>query len=140
DTALLDWVYYSTLHGKFFWCFDLDNSYFESHQEPLLILYLPLYFIAPSVKTLLFLQTLSIAVASIPVYLLGRKVLESEQAAVLMAVAFLFFPTLVSQHVNQLHTSVFPLPFLMFAFYCFQEQRSLPFVALLTLACLGKEI
>jgi uncharacterized membrane protein len=103
-------------------------------------LFVPFYYIAPYAKTLFFLQTVCIAVASIPIYLLGRKLLRHELGGLLMAVAFLFFPSLVSQNVDQVNDAVFPLPFLMFALYFFQEEQFVPFLITAGLASLGKEM
>ena len=139
DTAIFECAFYNTLKGNFFWCFGSASSYFESHTEPLLLLYVPLYAIAPSTEMLIFLQTLCIAVSSVPVFLLGRKLLRRDAGAIAMSCALLFFPSLVSQNVGQVHTIAFALPFLTFAFYFFVEERFWPFVVTVALACLGKE-
>ena len=57
-----------------------------------------------------------------------------------MATTFLFFPSLVSQNVDQINDAIFPLPFLMFAFYFFQEEKFIPFLITAGLASLGKEM
>jgi len=140
DTLILDCAYYSTLRGEAFWNFGYNNSYFESHPEPLLYLFVPVYFIFPTVKTLIAIQCLCIAVAGIPVYLIGRRMLDHEAGGVLMALAFLLFPSIVSQHVGQVHTPLFALPFLMFAYYFFTEERFVPFVVMAIIASFGKEM
>lgn len=139
DISQLDCAYYMTLHGKFLWMFSMCQSYFEIHAEPLMLMVMPLFAVFPSPKTLLFTQTLCITVAAIPVYLIARKALEHEAGGVLMALAFLLCPSLVGQNINQAQTAVFPLPFLLFAFYFFQEERLFPYVICLAIACLGKE-
>ena len=140
DLAIFDCAYYSTLRGELFWLFASNNSYFEAHPEPLLFLFVPIYFLFPSAKTLIFIQAVCIAAAGIPVYLLGKKVLEQETGGILMALAFLFFPTIVSQHVGQVHTPLFALPFLTFAFYFFAEERFVPFLMMIAIASFGKEM
>lgn len=139
DISQFDCAYYMTLRGKFLWLYSMCTSYFEPHAEPLMLFVLPVYYLVQSPKTLLFIQTLCITVAGIPMYLLGRKLLEHEAGGILMATAFLFFPSIVGQNINQFTTVTLPLPFLLFAFYFFQEQRFLPFAVCLGLACLGKE-
>ena len=139
DTAGVDYVFWSPTIGKFFWHFDLQGPTFEMHQEPLiLLLWLP-YRVLPAVKTLLLINTLCLAMAGLAIYLLARKVLGDGAAAVLIAVAYLFYPSIASQHVNQLHSSVFPVPFLMFALYFFVCERFGWYSVFLLLACLGKE-
>jgi len=139
DTAVYECAFYNTIKGNFFWSFGSAGSYFEAHSEPLLLLYVPLYAMAPSVETMIFLQTLCLAVSAIPVFLLGRKLLRHDAGAVAMACALLFFPSLVSQNVGQVHSIAFGLPFLAFAFYFFHEERFWPFLVCLALVSLGKE-
>ena len=140
NTTEYDCAYYMTLRGELFWSYNSYGSYFEAHAEPLMLLFVPFYYLVPGAKTLLFLETLCIAVASIPVYLLGRKILRHEAGGILMAVAFLFFPSVVAHNVMQFSTTAFPLPFLMFAFYFFQEEKFVPFLVTAGLASMGKEM
>ena len=139
DSAFLDCAFYNTLHGNIFWQHAANNSYFEAHPEPILFFFVPFYAIAPGMPMLIFLQTLCIAVSAIPVFLVGRKVLGNEAGGVAIAFALLFFPSIVAQNVGQVHTVIFALPFLVFAFYFFHEDRYWPFVAMLALTSLGKE-
>jgi uncharacterized membrane protein len=140
DLTIWEHMYYQTLRGKLLWCFHTGNSYMEIHAEPLLLFFVPFYALVPSIKTLFFIQTACIALASVPVFLIARKLYQSEATGVLMAVAFIFYAPLVSQNVNQVHDSVFPIPFIMFAFWFFYQEKFWPYLVLLTLACLGKEM
>ena len=139
DTTVFECAFYNTLKGNLFWNFGSGNSYFESHPEPLLFLYIPLYALAPSPKMSIFLQTFCIAVSAVPVFLLGRKLFRNDAAAICMAVALLFFPSIVALSIGQVHTISFGLPFLMFAFYFFCEERFWPYLITLALVSLGKE-
>jgi len=140
DTAVYDHAYYMTLRGKMFWSFNLANSEFEAHAEPLVLLFLPFYYLVQSPKTLFFLQTACFVVASISVYWLACKQLNDEWGGLFMAVAFLFTPAVAAHNIQQFHTTAYPVPFVMFAFYFFHEGRFRPFVICLALACLGKEM
>jgi len=88
---------------------------------------------------LLLLQSAFIAAAGVPIYLLARDELEDSHTAWCMAVAFLFFPPIVSQHVNQIHDTQFIIVFLLFAFYFYHHERYRLFTLFLMLSCLGKE-
>ena len=139
DTTLFECAFYNTLKGNLFWAFATASSYLEAHPEPLLFLYIPLYALAPSPEMSIFLQTLCIAVSAVPVFLVGRKLLRNDAGAICMAVAFLFFPSIVALSVGQVHTISFGLPFLMFSFYFFYEEKFWPYVITLALVSLGKE-
>ena len=96
DTTVFECAFYNTLKGNLFWAFASGSSYLEAHPEPLLFLYIPLYALAPSPEMSIFLQTLCIAVSAVPVFLLGRKLLRNDAGAICMAVALLFFPSIVA--------------------------------------------
>lgn len=139
DIAAVNHVFWSSLHGKFFWHFGIDRSYFAMHQEILLFLFWPLYALIPSPKTLFFVQTFCIAISAVPLFLIARRVLEDDWSALFMAVALIMFPSIVSQNVNQLHTSQWVLPFLLTCFYFFYAENFRWFVVFCILAALGKE-
>ena len=139
DTTCLECAFYNTLKGDLFWGFNTASSYFEAHPEPLLFLYVPLYALNPSPEILIVIQILCLAVSAIPVFLLARKLLHDDAGAICMAIAMLFFPSIVALAIGQVHTPVFALPFLMFAFYCFHEECFWPYIGMLALVSLGKE-
>ncbi len=139
DIAAVNHVFWSSLHGKFFWHFGIDRSYFAMHQEYLLFLIWPLYALFPGPHTLFFVQTLCIALSAVPMFLIARRVLEDDLSAVAMAFALIMFPSIVSQNVNQLHTSQWVLPLLLMCFYFFLAENFRWFAVFCILAALGKE-
>lgn len=139
DIAAVNHVFWSSMHGKFFWHFGIDRSYFAMHQEILLFLFWPLYALFPGPKTLFFVQTLCIAVSAVLVFLTARRVLADEWSAVFLAMALILFPSIASQNVNQLHTSQWVLPLLLTCFYFFYVENYRWFLAFCILAALGKE-
>lgn len=139
DAAVINHMFWSTLHGKFFWHFVIDRSYFAMHQEWLALFFLPLYALFPSPKTLLFIQTFCLGISAVPMFLIARRVLQDDWSALFAAVAVIFFPTVVSQNVNNMHSSPWVLPFLLTAFYFFHKEDYRWFVVFSILAVLGKE-
>jgi uncharacterized membrane protein len=139
DAAVINHMFWTSLHGKFFWHFVIDRSYFAMHQEWLALLFWPLYALFPMPKTLFFVQTFCLGISAVPMFLIARRVLQDEWSALFAAVAVLFFPTVVSQNVNNMHSSPWVLPFLLGAFYFFHVQNFRWFVAFCVWAALGKE-
>jgi uncharacterized membrane protein len=139
DIAAVNHLFWSSLHGKFFWHFGIDRSYFAMHQEWLIFLIWPLYALVPDTRTLLFVQTFCIAISSVPMFLIARRVLEDDWSAVACAVALIMFPSIVSQNVNQLHTSQWVLPLLLTCFYFYLMENYRWFLVFCVLAALGKE-
>jgi len=139
DAAVINHMFWSSLHGKFFWHFVIDRSYFAMHQEWLALLIWPLYALFPTPKTLFFIETFCLGISAVPMFLIARRVLDDDWSALFSAVALLFFPTVVSQNVNNLHSSPWVLPLLLSAFYFFLVGNYRWFVVFSILAALGKE-
>ena len=139
DTAIFVHAYWATLHGKFFWHYFLNMCFFGDHGGFILVALLPVYTVFPTVPVLLFLQSVFIALAGIPMYLIARKALQDQFAALCVTAAFLLFPTIASQHVNQIHDTQFIIVFLLFTFYFYYTEQFGWFVAFTMLSCLGKE-
>lgn len=110
------------IHAAYFWAF-----------------LVPIYWMFPHVYTLLFLQSLALGLAAVPMYLIARRALASEVAAVLAAAAFILMPPIVSQNVNQIQEPSFLPVFLLFAIYYFIERRLALFALWAVLACLNRE-
>jgi uncharacterized membrane protein len=66
-------------------------------------------------------------------------VLRNDRAALAFGALTLLFPTIASQHVNQLHDDQFALPFVLWAFYFFVREDYRKFLVSVVLACLAKE-
>jgi len=139
DIAVVNHIFWSSLHGQFFWHFYIDRSYFAMHQELLLFAIWPLYALLPTPKTLFLVQSFCIAISAVPMFCIARRVLKDEWSALACALALIMFPSVVSQNVNQLHTSQWVLPLLLAAFWFFLKADFRWFTAFCVLAALGKE-
>ena len=100
---------------------------------------LPVYALIPSVYTLLFCQSLVIAAAGLPFYYIARRILNDPRSAILMTVAFLFYPTVATMHVDQLHWEHWSLLYLLGAVYFLLEERFWPFAICSLLGMTGQE-
>jgi uncharacterized membrane protein len=139
DMAAIVNSFWNTVHGRFFYCVYIGMSHFGVHVTPAILVALPLYWAIPSGYMLLFVQSLTVASAGLPFFLLARTVLRDQRSASLMTVAFLFYPTVVTNHVNQIHWEYWALPYIVAAVYFLHEQRFWPFAAFALLAMTGQE-
>lgn len=90
------------------------------------LIYLPLaviYRLFPSLPLLLWLQTLILAGGVIPIYLFARRRLQSESAALLVALAYLFYPALHGANMFDIHGLTLATPFLLFTFIYLTEEK-----------------
>ena len=140
DTAIFNHAFWSSFHGKFFYVYPLQMSWFGDKSGWLLPLLLPLYGLVPGVHTLLFASCCIIGLSAIPVYLLAVDVLKDRTAALLSTGAYLLFPTIVSQTVNQVGMLQYVVALVALALFFSCRGRYLPFLVSCFLALvLGTE-
>jgi uncharacterized membrane protein len=112
---------------------------FGDHASYFLLFVVPLYWIWPNAELLLHLQTLALAVAAIPVFLLGRKVFGSSWMALLPAVGFLLAPALGYMDLENFHPDTFEVPLLLFALYFMTQRRWRVYLVMVLLLLTIKE-
>ena len=139
DIAYFHNMFDASVRGRLFHVPAIGYSNLGVHAAFLWVQFLPFYWLAPGVPTLLFVQSLLLGLCAWPVYLIAREVLPSHRAALLLAAAFLCLPPIISQHVNQLEEPAHVAVYLLFTFYFFLKQRFWPFLGLATVTCLGRE-
>jgi uncharacterized membrane protein len=96
----------------------------------------PLYWLMPSVVTMLVVQCVALAVGAFAVWGLGRRLLDDERAAALLAVLYLLNPSLHGINLRDFHPQAMAIPLLLAALYCFETDRPVLFwgAVLLTLS------
>ena len=87
------------------------------HVEPILFLFVPLYWLWPSPLVLLWLQTLALGLAAWPLYLLARRHLWSDWAAVVIVLAYLLLPATQSVNMFDFHAVALSPFFMLWAIY-----------------------
>ena len=139
DFGYFNNMFWHTVRGHFFYASATGGSNLSVHAAFLWALLIPLYWLAPGVPTLLFLQTLFLGACAWPVYLIARRVVKDHVASVVLAATFILFPPIVSQNVNQIEEPSFIAVFLLFAFYFYQTEQFGLFMLFGAVACLGRE-
>jgi len=110
----------TNLHGQ-------QISRLAAHVDPILALFGPLWWIWPSPDLLLVAQALAVAAGAWPVFLLARKHLGSQRAALGFALAYLLYPATGWLTLNEFHPVALATPLLLFAFWYLDNDRLLPF-------------
>ncbi|NMB83888.1 DUF2079 domain-containing protein [Candidatus Roizmanbacteria bacterium] len=87
------------------------------HNDLLLALLSPLYFIHSGPETLLVIQTVVVAFGALAVYLLAKKVIKSKPYAFAMAFSYLIFSPLQRANIFDFHAVTLSVTFLLFMFY-----------------------
>jgi len=111
-------------------------SRLSSHVDPVLALLAPAWVLAPTPLTLAFLQIAACALGALPVFWLGRRHLESEALAAMLALAYLAYPWLAWVALDTMHPVTLAIPFLLFSVWALDTDRLGLFAvfALLTLS------
>ena len=131
---------WSTAHGDPLRMTSLGGdqiSRLAAHVDPILVLFAPLWWIWPSPNMLLAVQAVVVALGAVPVFLLARKHLASQRAALGFALAYLLYPATGWLTLNEFHPVALATPLLLFAFWYLDEERLFPFAlfALAASAC-----
>jgi uncharacterized membrane protein len=133
---------WSTAHGHPFSVTGLPGveiSRLGAHFEPAVALFAPLWWLWPDPSLLLVCQAVGVATGAVPVYLLGKKHLESDWAAAGFALAYLLHPATQWLVLDDFHTVALATPLLLWGFWFLDEDRLLPFTVVALAACLTKE-
>lgn len=106
DTFWFDNIFYNTIQGNGFFHVSPvhynisaiyqypDFSHFHQHNQPILFFILPFYYFFPSVYTLLGVQSIMIAAGAVPLYLIGKEILD-ETSGKIIAISYLLYPTIM---------------------------------------------
>ena len=155
DLGNVDQAVWNTRHGRPFAMTNIEglSNRLGTHVEPILLPISLLYFIWSDPRALLLLQTVVLALGAWPLFLLAKRQLsrasEGESAgervsasstlvlALVLALAYLLFPTLQSANVFDFHAVSLAPTFFLFAFYCLETERWTGYAlfAVLTMSC-----
>jgi uncharacterized membrane protein len=145
----MDQAIWNTLHGHLLHqsicnivsdtnCYSLQGiTRFAIHFEPILIPISLLYYIFPTPKTLLILQTLVVASGAFPAFWLARLRLRNEWAGVAIALLYLLYPAQQNALIFDFHAVTLTSALLLFTLYFMYTRRTtwLFVFAILAMAC-----
>ena len=117
----------------------MGRNLFGDHTSFILLPFVPLYWIWPDGRLLLFAQSVALGSTALPLYRIARRVLGEPWQAATLAVAFLVHPAIAWTNTEQFHPDVFALPLLAFAFLAMLDGRWRTFVVCCTGVTMVKE-
>jgi uncharacterized membrane protein len=140
DLGNMTQAVWATAHGHFLEVTNLaggQTSRLGSHFDPILAALAPLWLAWPSPDMLMTVQAIAVGLGALPVFWLAHKHLDSQSAALAFALAYLLYPATEWLTLNEFHPVAFACPLLLYAFWCLDENRLLPFAgfALAAIAC-----
>lgn len=94
-----------------------------SHADPILVLFAPVFLLWPSPLLLAGVQILACALGALPVFWLARRHLGSENAAGLLALAYLVYPWLLWTSLDAIHPVTLAIPLFLYAIWFLDSGR-----------------
>ena len=123
DLAIFSQVFYNTLHGHLFDMTVNLNNYLADHFTPIIFLLLPFYALWQSPQNLLIIQTIFLALAAWPLYLIAKLVIKDSAWALVPALTWLLNPVVNSTNIAEFHLVTLVPFFIFFTFYFYRQKK-----------------
>jgi uncharacterized membrane protein len=137
DLSVIELIFWNTIHGNFV-TENIGEATIFSGGHLFLIIFLlaPLYAIYPHPLTLLFLQTIALAIPAYFIFRFARDKIDTT-FAIYFALAYLLYPALAFINLFEFHLIAFAPLFLLPMFIFFDQRKFWPFVLFMffSLAC-----
>jgi uncharacterized membrane protein len=121
---------FSTIRGMNYW---------GDHLWLLIVVLIPIYKLAPSIETLLILQSVALAAGAVPLAALAYRKTGHTWMAAVLAAAWLLSPALQNMNLENYHPEIYATPLLMWAIERADAQKWRGYWILIALAVLAKE-
>lgn len=118
---------------------DAIMSHFDVHISPIWYLLLPFYALFPTPETLQIGQAVVIASGVFPLYLICRKYSLSRPMSVGISFIYACLPSLSSGTFYDIHENCFLAPLLLWMFYFFEAEKTIPMYIFAVLTLCVKE-
>lgn len=109
------------------------------HNDPLLALIAPFYFLHDGPETLLIIQTVILALGAIAIFKISQKVLLSDPLSLVFSISYLLYSPLQKSNLFDFHAVTLATTFLLFMFYFWLVKRYTLSLFFLVLSILSKE-
>jgi len=136
DQVYFEQALWNTSQGRFMQQSDFNYSIsvFSVDFMPGLTLFVPLYWLLPSPHSLFFIESLLLALGTLPIFWLARDKLGSRPAALGFVAVYLLNPTLEYFNLLPFNMRALGLVALLYAFYFFEKGKFWPFLGFMLLA------
>lgn len=141
DLGIFENILYRTSHGDALGCSVYPSqTHMTEHFDPLLIVLAPIYRAIPAAETLIVIQVLWLGSATVPLFLLTRRLLD-ERAAALVCAALLSSSFLHANALWDFHSITLAWPLVFWAALAFEARaRNGLFIAVAALLLVREDI
>jgi len=122
DLAIFYQAFDSLTQGELLTVPIQGNMYWADHFSLMFFIFLPIFYIWQSPLLLLFIQTLFIALAAWPLYLIAKRYLSKWKSFLIIAI-YLFNPFIISINLFEFHWLSFSFFFVFWMFYFYKKEK-----------------
>jgi uncharacterized membrane protein len=133
---------WSTAHGHLLEVTDSSGqqiSRLGSHVDPILVAFVPFWWVFPTPKLLLVAQPLIVATGAVPVYWIGRRWIGDWRVAAACSGAYLLYTPLQWSVVFDFHAVTLATPLLLWCIWAIEARRPVLVAVFATLSVFTKE-
>lgn len=140
DLGYYDNIFYQSIHGRPLGCTFLKAGHHGSaHFDPILVLLSPLYLLNPRAEGILTLQAAWCGAGVFPAYMMGKRVLSSRPAGLVLASAYALFPALHGANLYEFHSLTLVAMPMLWALYFLEAGHIKRYWAMLVVLLLIRE-
>ncbi len=120
DLGLIQQAVWNTIHGRFFesYAYDFTNNLLGTDSFFVLLIFMPFYALLPNPATMLVIQTLVVASAAIPVYLLAQQIVGHRWAGPLAALLYLAYLPVINGNLYEIRERIMAGAFVLWMMLC----------------------
>ena len=115
------------------------GSYFALHFSPILFIIVPFFALAPAVETIWVMQSVILALGSIPVYAIAKHCLNNRVAALFLSASYLLNPSLQGLNWCDFTPQMFFPLFILSATYFLKKRKPFLFLFFIILTLMTLE-
>jgi uncharacterized membrane protein len=126
DLGVFDQAIWGLLNGEPFLntiLFNQKINWLAVHFHPVLLIFAPFYLLYSSPFWLILAQALALSLSAWPIYLLAKRVNNSDKTALIWAVIFLVNPFLLNASVWDFHPITLAVPFVALGFLAVETKN-----------------
>ena len=142
DLGYYDNIFYQSIHGRPLACSFLKAGHHGSaHFDPILVILSPLYLLYPRAEALLVLQSFWLAAGVFPAYLIGRHVLSSRLAGLVLAAVYALHPAVHGANMYEFHSlTLIAMPILWALYFLETGNKKAYWVTLAVLLLIREDV
>jgi uncharacterized membrane protein len=126
DLGIMNQAVYNTFKGRFLEITNPDGKEnfkrMAVHNDVILAIFAPFYYLHPGPETLLVIQSLTVALGALPLFLLAKKQLRSKILALSLSFAYLMYMPLQRSNIFDFHSVTLASSFILFLVY-FEDKK-----------------